>query len=192
MPSPWRPYSVGHKVLVYIFGLVEAVLSVTGTLIWLRKRRAMGVDMASLAIQVFGGMGYVEETGVAQLLRDARIAPIYEGTNGIQAVDLTCRKLDADAHWRDLVDEIEVFVPQLYDTLAWREDFQTMVTALRQAGETVAAMTKMERTHIATNLPAAPSILSIASRASANARPQRRSRCWCPISAAVTTGRWKF
>ncbi len=53
----------------------------------------LGVELTSTAIQVFGGMGYVEETGVAQHWRDARIAPIYEGTNGIQAVDLVLRKL---------------------------------------------------------------------------------------------------
>jgi 3-(methylthio)propanoyl-CoA dehydrogenase len=53
----------------------------------------LGVDLTSLAIQVFGGMGYIEETGVAQHFRDARIAPIYEGTNGIQAMDLVGRKL---------------------------------------------------------------------------------------------------
>lgn len=53
----------------------------------------LGVEITSTAIQVFGGMGYVEETGVAQHYRDARIAPIYEGTNGIQAMDLVGRKL---------------------------------------------------------------------------------------------------
>ncbi|MFV0258908.1 MAG: acyl-CoA dehydrogenase [Acidimicrobiales bacterium] len=53
----------------------------------------VGVEMTSLAIQVHGGMGYVEETGVAQHWRDSRIAPIYEGTNGIQAADLVGRKL---------------------------------------------------------------------------------------------------
>jgi acyl-CoA dehydrogenase len=52
-----------------------------------------GVDVASLGIQVHGGMGFIEETGAARLLRDARIAPIYEGTNGIQAIDLVTRKL---------------------------------------------------------------------------------------------------
>ena len=53
----------------------------------------IGVEVASLGVQVHGGMGFIEETGAAQLLRDARIAPIYEGTNGIQAIDLVTRKL---------------------------------------------------------------------------------------------------
>jgi len=53
----------------------------------------IGVEVASLGIQVHGGMGYVEETGAAQHWRDSRIAPIYEGTNGIQAADLVTRKL---------------------------------------------------------------------------------------------------
>jgi hypothetical protein len=56
----------------------------------------VGFEMASLGIQVHGGMGYVEETGAAQYLRDARVAPIYEGTNGIQAIDLVLRKLPLD------------------------------------------------------------------------------------------------
>ena len=56
----------------------------------------LGVAVASIGIQVHGGMGYVEETGAAQYLRDARIAPIYEGTNGIQANDLVGRKLTRD------------------------------------------------------------------------------------------------
>ncbi len=53
----------------------------------------VGVEQTSTTIQIFGGMGYVEETGVAQYWRDSRIAPIYEGTNGIQAADLIGRKL---------------------------------------------------------------------------------------------------
>ncbi|MEM0909019.1 MAG: acyl-CoA dehydrogenase family protein, partial [Pseudomonadota bacterium] len=52
-----------------------------------------GVEVASIGIQVHGGMGYIEETGAAQYLRDARIFPIYEGTNGIQALDLLRRKI---------------------------------------------------------------------------------------------------
>jgi alkylation response protein AidB-like acyl-CoA dehydrogenase len=53
----------------------------------------IGTEVASLGVQVHGGMGYVEETGAAQHYRDARIAAIYEGTNGIQAIDLVTRKL---------------------------------------------------------------------------------------------------
>ncbi len=56
----------------------------------------LGNEVASLGIQVYGGMGYVEETGAAQYFRDARITPIYEGTNGIQAADLVGRKLGLD------------------------------------------------------------------------------------------------
>jgi hypothetical protein len=55
----------------------------------------IGVEVASLGVQVHGGMGFIEETGAAQHYRDARIAPIYEGTNGIQAIDLVGRKLRA-------------------------------------------------------------------------------------------------
>jgi 3-(methylthio)propanoyl-CoA dehydrogenase len=53
----------------------------------------LGVELSSLALQVHGGAGYIEETGAAQHYRDARITPIYEGTNGIQAIDLVTRKL---------------------------------------------------------------------------------------------------
>ena len=53
----------------------------------------VGCEVASLGVQVHGGMGYIEETGAAQHYRDVRILPIYEGTNGIQAIDLVTRKL---------------------------------------------------------------------------------------------------
>ncbi|MGO4523739.1 acyl-CoA dehydrogenase [Microvirga sp. 2MCAF35] len=53
----------------------------------------IGVEVSSFGLQVHGGMGFIEETGAAQHFRDARIAPIYEGTNGIQAIDLVTRKL---------------------------------------------------------------------------------------------------
>lgn len=60
---------------------------------WCTERTAYNT---SLAVQVFGGMGYVEETGIAQVMRDARILPIFEGTTGIQAKDLLGRKLLRD------------------------------------------------------------------------------------------------
>jgi acyl-CoA dehydrogenase len=53
----------------------------------------IGCEVASIGVQVHGGMGFIEETGAAQIYRDARILPIYEGTNGIQAIDLVMRKL---------------------------------------------------------------------------------------------------
>jgi hypothetical protein len=75
----------------------------------------LGVELTSLAIQVHGGMGYIEETGVAQHFRDARIAPIYEGTNGIQAMDLVGRKLPmrAGGAVADYLARIEATVAEL-------------------------------------------------------------------------------
>lgn len=69
----------------------------------------VGVEVASLGVQVHGGMGFIEETGAAQHYRDARIAPIYEGTNGIQAADLVGRKLalQARAVLERLLDDME-------------------------------------------------------------------------------------
>ncbi|MCA1366703.1 acyl-CoA dehydrogenase [Bradyrhizobium sp. BRP14] len=71
-----------------------------------------GVDVASMGIQVHGGMGFIEETGAARYLRDARIAPIYEGTNGIQAIDLVTRKLPLSdgAHVRGFIAELRQIV----------------------------------------------------------------------------------
>ncbi len=69
----------------------------------------IGCEITSIAVQVHGGMGFVEETGVAQHFRDARINPIYEGTNGIQALDLLGRKLPmrGGEAFADLVADIE-------------------------------------------------------------------------------------
>ena len=68
-----------------------------------------GVEVASLGIQIHGGMGFIEETGAAQHLRDARIAPIYEGTNGIQSIDLVMRKLPMSGgdHIKGFIDELK-------------------------------------------------------------------------------------
>lgn len=74
-----------------------------------------GVDVASLGIQVHGGMGFIEETGAARLWRDARIAPIYEGTNGIQAADLVTRKLplSGGAQVRGFIAELREIAEQV-------------------------------------------------------------------------------
>jgi alkylation response protein AidB-like acyl-CoA dehydrogenase len=68
----------------------------------------IGIEVASLGVQVHGGMGFIEETGAAQFYRDARIAAIYEGTNGIQAIDLATRKLplSGGAAVRIFMDEL--------------------------------------------------------------------------------------
>jgi alkylation response protein AidB-like acyl-CoA dehydrogenase len=75
----------------------------------------LGVTVTSIGIQVHGGMGYVEETGAAQYYRDARITPIYEGTNGIQAIDLVMRKLPMDngAVVRAYLDEVAALAEPL-------------------------------------------------------------------------------
>ncbi|MFB4203430.1 MULTISPECIES: acyl-CoA dehydrogenase [Arhodomonas] len=77
----------------------------------------LGIEVASLGIQVHGGMGYIEETGAAQYLRDARIAAIYEGTNGIQANDFMGRKLlrDSGAAMTALLDDMAADVDGLGD-----------------------------------------------------------------------------
>jgi alkylation response protein AidB-like acyl-CoA dehydrogenase len=72
----------------------------------------VGCDVASAGVQVHGGMGFIEETGAAQHYRDARIAPIYEGTNGIQAADLVGRKLSQDNGLaaQELIQDISHFI----------------------------------------------------------------------------------
>ncbi len=80
----------------------------------------LGVELTSLALQVHGGMGYVEEAGAAQHFRDARIAPIYEGTNGIQAIDLVLRKLPMAGGQvvKDLIADMRATADSLTDDLA--------------------------------------------------------------------------
>jgi len=75
----------------------------------------IGNEVTSLGVQIHGGMGFIEETGAAQHYRDARITPIYEGTNGIQAIDLVTRKLAAnggESVWA-LLDELSGIVSQV-------------------------------------------------------------------------------
>ena len=92
----------------------------------------MSIDMASLGIQVHGGMGYIEETGAAQYLRDARILTIYEGTTAIQANDLVGRKTlrDKGAVAKALCDQIGVTEQDL--AAHENEDCAVMFEALRQ------------------------------------------------------------
>ena len=100
----------------------------------------LGVELSNVAIQVYGGMGYVEETGVAQYLRDARIAPIYEGTNGIQALDLLFRKLPLDngqAMQRLLSDVNEVIDEMKQDD----EELVSMAEKLEKEVNTLSEIT---------------------------------------------------
>ena len=92
----------------------------------------VGCRVADIGVQVHGGMGYVEETGAAQYLRDVRITPIYEGTNGIQAMDLVGRKLSdgGDAALR-LLEEIAD------GAKAAQGDHPQMANQLWQAAETL-------------------------------------------------------
>jgi alkylation response protein AidB-like acyl-CoA dehydrogenase len=75
----------------------------------------VGIEVASLGVQVHGGMGFIEETGAAQHYRDARIAAIYEGTNGIQALDLVTRKvpLNSGATVNGYIDELRGIVSKV-------------------------------------------------------------------------------
>ncbi len=85
----------------------------------------IGIEVASLGVQVHGGMGFIEETGAAQIYRDARIAPIYEGTNGIQAIDLVTRKLPLDGgavvetYLKELRDIVEAVNATNDPALGW-------------------------------------------------------------------------
>jgi acyl-CoA dehydrogenase len=105
----------------------------------------IGVDIASMGIQVHGGMGYVEETGVAQYWRDARIAPIYEGTNGIQAMDLVMRKvsLQDGAVVKKAIAELKASLQELAnktqkaDLIAFVQDVTKALQELLLSSETL-------------------------------------------------------
>lgn len=100
----------------------------------------IGMEVTSTAIQVFGGMGYIEESGVAQHYRDMRIAPIYEGTNGIQAMDLVGRKLGlrmgavVNGHLQNMRDtDVQLE--------AAGKEFESMRTALAESVEALTGVT---------------------------------------------------
>ncbi|PWC31601.1 acyl-CoA dehydrogenase [Azospirillum sp. TSO22-1] len=122
-----------------------------------------GIEVASLGIQVHGGMGFVEETGAAQHLRDVRITSIYEGTNGIQAIDLVTRKLPRRggapaaaliAGWRAVADqayradaaELGALAPRLGEALdALEEATAWLLDPARDAEEALAGATPYMR-----------------------------------------------
>ena len=106
-----------------------------------------GVDMASMGIQVHGGMGFIEETGAAQYLRDARVTTIYEGTNGIQAMDLVGRKMmDAGEAAFRLLDEVQAGAEAARQTLPdLAGDVWTAAESLRETTEWMVAQTMEDR-----------------------------------------------
>ncbi len=97
----------------------------------------VGVDVASQGVQVHGGMGFMEETGAAQFYRDARIAPIYEGTNGIQAIDLVGRKLSQDggASAKAIIAEMKTTLKAVGSLYSGKpvERFATAIEAVEDA-----------------------------------------------------------
>ena len=96
-----------------------------------------GIAVAETGVQVHGGMGFIEETGAAQYSRDVRVTAIYEGTNGIQAMDLVARKLmDGGEAAAGLLDEIEAFAE------ASRAQMPELVEPLWQATETLRETTE--------------------------------------------------
>jgi acyl-CoA dehydrogenase len=96
-----------------------------------------GIAVADMGLQVHGGMGFIEETGAAQFIRDVRVTAIYEGTNGVQAMDLVARKMmDGGEAANLLLDEIEA------DVEAAREMYPNMSDAVWQACETLREATE--------------------------------------------------
>ncbi len=100
----------------------------------------LGVEVASLGVQVHGGMGFIEETGAAQHLRDARIAPIYEGTNGIQAADLVGRKVlrDQGIAMDRLIEEMR----EVAAALAGDDEVKSLRGALEEGVDALARATR--------------------------------------------------
>lgn len=106
-----------------------------------------GIDVANMGVQVHGGMGFVEETGAAQYLRDVRVTAIYEGTNGIQAMDLVGRKLmDGGEAAGRLLDEIEAFAEAARATMPdLAEPVWQASESLREAVETLVTRDMADR-----------------------------------------------
>jgi alkylation response protein AidB-like acyl-CoA dehydrogenase len=105
-----------------------------------------GVRVASVGVQVHGGVGFIEETGAAQYFRDSRIAPIYEGTNGIQAMDLLGRKL-----LRDQGKAMQGLIADIKNSLDGGDDKAALTDAVRQMEQATAVLLKTGQN----NLPAA-------------------------------------
>ncbi|MEI4232475.1 acyl-CoA dehydrogenase [Roseovarius sp. D22-M7] len=116
--------ATGTKTAAARAALLTPIAKVCGT--------ETGMAVANTGLQLHGGMGYIEETGAAQYLRDVRVTAIYEGTNGIQAMDLVGRKLaDGGEAAFALIDEVQAAAE------AAREDLPVLADAVWQAAETL-------------------------------------------------------
>ena len=116
--------ATGTKAAAARAALLTPIVKVCGT--------ETGISVANTGLQVHGGMGYIEETGAAQYLRDVRVTAIYEGTNGIQAMDLVGRKLmDGGEAAFALIDEIQTA------SEAARDCLPDLADAVWQASETL-------------------------------------------------------
>ncbi len=113
------------------------------------------VEIASTALQIHGGAGYIEETGAAQILRDARITPIYEGTNGIQALDLVRRRLAGDRGRTigGMIDDIKRFDRSMAETS--RPEIADMRARLAEARASLARVTQFMLDCLAADSPVA-------------------------------------
>ncbi len=107
----------------------------------------MAQEVASTALQIHGGMGFIEETGAAQFYRDARIAPIYEGTNGIQSMDLALRKVAMDGGeamkiWLDEADGDARKFANVGDDAGWHQELTQGLAGLRRATESLLTLAR--------------------------------------------------
>lgn len=116
----------------------------------------MAVEVASTAVQIHGGMGFIEETGAAQFYRDARILPIYEGTNGIQSADLVFRKIlrDGGAALKALFEEFESVIAALKhakgdDLEAIRQSLDAAYGSVAKASEELGAFAREDMEYAA-------------------------------------------
>jgi acyl-CoA dehydrogenase len=143
MPSTWR---ASRKAMKPAFWNERASLL---TPVAKAFSTDIGSQVASIGVQVHGGMGFIEETGAALYMRDARIAQIYEGTNGIQAIDLVMRKLpqSGGACVATYLDELDDVIGELSasNNPAFghsAERLQAAMADLRAATEALEAMLK--------------------------------------------------
>ncbi len=140
----------------------------------------IGIEVASLGVQVHGGMGYIEETGAAQHFRDARIAAIYEGTNGIQAIDLVTRKVPLEGG-----NAVRLYLNELRD----------IVTAVQASNAPAFGTTAARLTEAVDSLERATQWLLAQKNLGTRRSPAPRLICGCsampPAAACWPSRRWR-